>query len=59
MSNKINPWDFDIRVRERNLKSGHLQEKDVEKFLTALPDLADQTSPFGTVQPAIEGHKTE
>lgn len=58
MSNKISPWDLDIRVRERNLKNGRLQEKDVDKFLSSLPDLADQASPFGTAQPAIEGHKT-
>lgn len=64
MSNKINPWDLDIRVRERNLKNGRLQEKDVEKFLGSLPDLAESTSPFGTAQPAInvtrnDGDKTE
>ena len=59
MSNKINPWDLDIRVRERNLKNGRLQDKEVDKFLSSLPDLAEQTSPFGTPQPAIEGHKTE
>lgn len=59
MSNKINPWDLDIRVRERNLKNGRLQDKEVDKFLSSLPDLAEHTSPFGTAQPAIEGHKTE
>ncbi len=53
MSNKINPWDLDIRVRERNLKNGRLQDKDVEKFLSALPDLAESTTPFDTSQPAI------
>jgi len=58
MSNKISPWDLDIRVRERNLKNGRLQEKDVEKFLTALPDLAESTTSFGTAQPALEGHNT-
>jgi len=56
MSNKVNPWDLDIRVRERNLKSGRLTDKDVDKILTALPDLADQTSPFETPQPALQGH---
>ncbi len=57
MSNKISPWDLDIRVRERNLKNGRLQEKDLEKFITSLPDLAEGTTPFGTAQPAIEGHE--
>ena len=58
MSNKISPWDLDIRVRERNLKNGRLQDKDVEKFLSALPDLGSETTAFGTSQPAIEGHKS-
>jgi len=54
MSNKISPWDLDIRVRERNLKNGRLPEKDLEKFLTGLPDLGEQTVSFATSQPAIE-----
>jgi hypothetical protein len=49
-----NPWIHDVRVRERNLKSGLLTEKDVEKHLAALPDLADQAEPFATAQPALE-----
>jgi hypothetical protein len=56
MSNKISPWDLDIRVRDRNLKSGALEEKDVEKLLGALPDLASDTVPFSTSQPALQGH---
>jgi hypothetical protein len=56
MSNKIAPWDLDIRVRERNLKNGRLEDKDVEKFLSSLPDLASDTTAFGTTQPAVEGH---
>jgi hypothetical protein len=49
-----NPWLLDVRVRERNLKSGSLTDKDLEKFLTALPDVADQSEAFGTPQPALE-----
>ncbi len=56
MSNKISPWDLDIRVRDRNMKNGRLEEKDLEKFITTLPDLASDTVPFGTSQPAIQGH---
>ncbi len=56
MSNKINPWDLDIRVRDRNLKNGRLQDKDVEKFLGALPDLAETTTSFDTAQPALHRH---
>ena len=48
-----NPWTMDVRVRERNLKSGALTDKDLEKQLAALPDLADQSEPFGTSQPAL------
>lgn len=54
MSNKLNPWDLDIRVRERNLKNGTLTDKDVEKMVTHLPDLAEQTEPVGTAQPALD-----
>jgi hypothetical protein len=58
MSNKVSPWDLDIRVRERNLKNGRLQDKDVEKFVTSLPDLETDTTPFATPQPAL-GSRSE
>lgn len=48
-----NPWTFDTRVRERNLRSGAVTEKDVEKYLSQLPDLADQAEPFALSQPAL------
>lgn len=54
MQKTNNPWTFDVRVRERNLKSGAVTEKDIEKYVAALPDLADQAEPFGTSQPALE-----
>ena len=50
---KTNPWTFDVRVRDRNLKAGTVTEKDVEKYLGGLPDLADQSESFGTFQPAL------
>ena len=53
MTQKTNPWTFDVRVRERNLKSGALAEKDLEKYLGGLPDLADQAEPFSLGQPAL------
>lgn len=49
----VNPWTFDTRVRERNLKSGALTDKDVEKYLSQLPDVGDQSESFGTSQPAL------
>lgn len=48
-----NPWTMDVRVRERNLKSGALTDKDLEKYLTTLPDVAEQAETFGTSQPAL------
>jgi hypothetical protein len=53
MTQKTNPWTFDVRVRERNLKAGTVTDKDVEKYLATLPDLADQSESFGTSQPAL------
>jgi hypothetical protein len=47
------PWKFDVRVRERNLKAGTITEKDVEKYASQLPDLADQAEPFAVHQPAL------
>ncbi|MBX3234418.1 MAG: hypothetical protein KIT84_13270 [Labilithrix sp.] len=48
-----NPWTMDVRVRERNLRSGALTEKDLEKHLSALPDLDGQYDSFTTPQPAL------
>jgi hypothetical protein len=55
MSNKFNPWDLDIRVRERNLKAGTLTDKDVEKILGQLPDMAAEVDAVTIPQPAIGG----
>ena len=56
MSNsKINSWDWDIRVRERNLKNGILTEKDIEHERGKLADLAGETDPVTEAQPAIGG----
>jgi hypothetical protein len=54
MTQKTNPWTFDVRVRERNLKAGSLTEKDVEKYLASLPDNTDEVEPFAIAQPALE-----
>jgi hypothetical protein len=59
MTNKtINAWDWDIRVRERNLKNQTLTEKDVEKHSAQLPDLAEQAEPVGVSQPALGGRES-
>jgi hypothetical protein len=51
----INPWDWDVRVRERNLGKGVFDEKDVEKHLSQLADVGDQAESIGLVQPALGG----
>jgi hypothetical protein len=53
----INPWEWDVRVRERNLRKNILDEKDVEKHLSQLPDVADQAEPLGIPQPALGGRE--
>ncbi len=53
MTQKTNPWTFDVRVRDRNLKAGTVTDKDVEKYLGGLPDLADQSEAFAISQPAL------
>jgi hypothetical protein len=54
---QINAWDWDVRVRERNLKKGVLTEKDVEKNASQLPDLADQAEDVSMSQPALGGRE--
>ena len=53
MMQKTNPWTFDVRVRDRNLKAGTVTDKDVEKYLAGLPDLSDQSESFSAFQPAL------
>jgi hypothetical protein len=54
MSNtKINSWDWDIRVRERNLKNGILTDKDVDKHRSGLTDVAEGCEPVTVAQPAV------
>jgi hypothetical protein len=53
----INSWDWDIRVRDKMLKSNTLTDKDVEKQVAALPDLAEQAEPVTIAQPAIGGRE--
>jgi hypothetical protein len=57
MSKPISPQDWDVRVRERNLRQGRLTEKDVEKFLSALPDREENAESMGLNQPALSGRE--
>jgi hypothetical protein len=54
MSQK-SPWDLDVRVRERNLRKGVLDEKDVEKYLKELPDVSANADNVSVAQPAVGG----
>ena len=55
MTTQKTPWDLDVRVRERNLRKGVLDEKDVEKYLKELPDSAANAESVTTPQPAVGG----
>ena len=58
MSTKtINSWDWDIRVRERNLRGGLLTDKDCEKHAAQLPDLAEHCDSVSVAQPALGGRE--
>ena len=53
----INSWEWDVRVRDRNLRKGVFDEKDVEKHLAQLPDAADQAETIVVAQPALGGRE--
>lgn len=50
---KTNAKDLDVRVRERNLASGKLDAKTVDRYLAELPDVADRAEIVDLVQPAL------
>jgi hypothetical protein len=54
----INSWDWDIRVRDRNLKNGTLLDKDIEKHKAQLVDLEGQVDAVTLPQPAIGGRES-
>jgi hypothetical protein len=49
------PADFDVRVRERNLKKGMIDEKAVDAYIAQLPDVADAVEYISVPQPALGG----
>jgi hypothetical protein len=51
------PWDLDIRVRDRNLASGVLDQKEVEKHIKELPDVSANADVMTVPQPAVPGEK--
>ncbi len=55
----INSWDWDVRVRERNLKNGTLDDKEVAKYVSALPDMSAQAEMLALPQPALDEPEEE
>jgi hypothetical protein len=55
MNSHKTPWDLDVRVRDRNLRKGVLDEKDVEKYLKELADVSANADTVLTPQPALSG----
>jgi hypothetical protein len=53
MTTQKTPWDLDVRVRERNIRKGVLDEKDIEKYLKELPDSAANAESVTLPQPAV------
>ncbi len=51
----INSWEWDVRVRDRNLRKGVFDEKEVEKHMSQLSDVADQAESITLSQPALGG----
>jgi hypothetical protein len=54
----INAWDWDIRVRERNIRKGIIDDKDVEKHIAQLPDVSEQADSIGFAAPALGGRES-
>ena len=50
---KLTPGDFDLRVRERNLHTGILDAKVVEKHLGELVDMDAHCETIELPQPAL------
>jgi hypothetical protein len=53
----INSWEWDVRVRERNLRKGVLDPKEVEKQIALLADLSEQADSVNYPQPALGGRE--
>jgi hypothetical protein len=54
----INSWDWDIRVRDRNLKNGTLADKDLEKHKGQLTDFEAHIDVVSLPQPALGGRES-
>ena len=50
---KLNPWDLDLRVRDRNLANGTIEAKAGDRHRAELPDLEGQYETLDEKQPAL------
>ena len=53
----ISPWEWDVRVRERNLRKGIIDDKDIERYVAQLADVSDQAEAVVLPQPALGGRE--
>ena len=51
---KLSSFDFDLRVRERNLAKGIIDPKALERYLTELSDVEANAEAIGVAQPALD-----
>lgn len=50
---ELSATHLDIRVRERYLQSGVLNQKVIDQYLASLPDVEDDGEPIDIPQPAL------
>ena len=48
-------WDYDVRVRDRNLKAGRISKEDVKRHLDNAADRANNVDSLDLAQPALAG----
>jgi hypothetical protein len=48
-------WDLDVRVRDRNLKTGRLKKDEVQKYYEGLADVSARADTVELRQPALAG----
>lgn len=50
---KLVSWDWDLRVRDRHLAAGMIDPKEVEQYLSELPDREAHAEIVTIEQPAV------
>ena len=54
---KIQSWDWDVRVRDRNVRKGLLDGDTIEKHLGKLVDVGGEADQVTLAQPALGGRE--